>query len=107
MIGTFFMMSASNFGHAAIRDATRSFSLNDPVTIRLAAHGPSAEESAYIEVRSPSGFARDVHIDPERMQACRQVEGYEASRAACQKFVDELAAKARAALVEAQAHELR
>ena len=104
MISELFTMNSSNFGNAAMDAASRPIPLDDQVEMKLAAHGPSPEEDAYIEVRSPSGFACDIHIDPVRMEACRLVEGYEGNRTACQQLVDELAAQIRAAVLEAQAH---
>lgn len=109
MIGPFFSINESNIGHAAMRAASRPIPQDAPAEMKLGLRTEdSGHEEAYIEISTPRGFSRGIRIGKADVVAILEIQDNENCRAACQRYIDDLAQQARQAVLDAQAHsELR
>lgn len=106
MIGPMFTISAHNIGYEAMRAGEEAASQPSPravaTTLQLARH---EDDEIFVEVRSDVGFARDIRIGEAKVSSILMINDHEASRAACQAFIDDRAEQIREALLEAWSQE--
>lgn len=96
MISELFTISATNIGHAALREA--AIAVDSPVDVRLVPLAQSGDGQVGVLVES-AGFRQVLPISEARVRACIDADGLEET----QRYVDELADQVRAAVREATA----
>ena len=95
MIGQLFSISATNIGHAALREA--ALPVDSAVDVRLVALAENGDEQVGVLI-GREAFRRVIPISETRVRMCIDAEGM----CETQRYVDELAGQIRSALHEAQ-----